>query len=307
MNPSHSAITIATLTLITGCFGSHTLRDCEPGAPCDCRAAFEIPPGDAWVGLGLPGDGDREAPAHIETLSAPAWLGRFEATAECYRRCIQAGECAAPGEHITFSIPDALPGGDAFDEAYYEREQNWELPMVPLRYSDAEAYCRWLGGRLPTNGEWERAARGTEGRVLPWREPPEGDPRIARPVEIEQCGYHHQAVGPGDPELLACDEYRLALTPVGTHPLGVGPFGHEELIGPPYEWVNDWMGPYPEGPVVDYRGPATGDTRIVRGGDAQIRFPIDPAADLETRGWPDIWLFGVRCAFDAEPEPLLAR
>lgn len=310
------AATLSLGLLLAGCFGSHTLRDCEPDAPCDCRAARMLPAGDAWVGVGLEWiEGHREtrdAPAHIETLSQPVWLARYEATAECYRRCVDEGACAPPGSHISFDVPGALPGGETYDEAYFEREPNSELPMAPLRFEDAEAYCQWLGGRLPTNGEWERAARGLEGRVLPWRDAPEGDPRTAEPMTIERCGYRHEALGP---ELamnieIPCNEYLLALRPVGSHPEGVGPYGHEELVGEPSEWVADWMGRYPDGPVVDYTGPDTGENRVARGvGTAQHRSQYTPETQqsLEWTSWPHVLLVTTRCAFDEEPEPLLAR
>ncbi|MGE3635892.1 MAG: formylglycine-generating enzyme family protein [Sandaracinaceae bacterium] len=297
--------------MASGCFDSHRLRPCEPGAPCDCRAALPLPSGEAWVGLGLEDTEWPDAPAHIEVLSSALWLSTYVATAECYRRCVDDGGCTPLAEFVTFDAVDAVPTDSRFDAEYYEREANAELPIVPLRYVDAEAYCAWLGGRLPTNGEWERAARGVEGRGVPWDEPPE-DPRTLdfEPLPDPSCEQAHLSHWPVDPEDREprCPEYRWVLAPVGTHPAGAGPYGHLDLMGHPDQIVGGWYGPYPRGVVTDYAGPPTGTRRTTRGnaGDATLRASAD-GEDVTTATRLGIALYSTRCAFDAEPEPLLAR
>lgn len=96
---------------------------------------------------------------------------------------------------------------------------------------------------------------------------------------------------------------------MGELPRGVGPYGHLDLLGVPSQWVADWYGPYPDSEVVDYAGPATGTQRIVRGQSwtGTERTPLDPYDDLRFLSWPFVRLVTTRCAFDEDPEPLLAR
>ncbi len=196
------------------------------------------------------------------------WIDRAEVSMGDFLRCARAGPCeAAP----------LAAGGKRFESP--------ELPANMVTWSDAASYCRWRGGRLPTEAEWERAARGTEGRRYPWGNV--FDPRFANGGRF------------GIDALEDRDGF-LELAPVGSFVHGRTPDGIADLGGNVEEWVADWYAPeYPEASELNPKGPGVGDLKVVRGGSYfQARAWLRGAKrghDLPSARRP--WR-GFRCAYD---------
>ena len=170
---------------------------------------------------------DDEKPVHTVALDG-FWIDRTEVTNAQYTRCVAAGTCRA---------------------SYYADDSRFNgatQPVVGVFWDDAAAYAAWVGGRLPTEAEWEYAARGTEGRVYPWGNTWD----CAKGNFDTDCG---------------SDIYE-STAPVGSFPAGASWVGALDMAGNVWEWVADWYGPYPSGKQVNPTGPASGDYRVLRGG-----------------------------------------
>ena len=178
-----------------------------------------------------------EQPAHTVALDG-FWLDRTEVTNEQYRVCVEAGVCD-PSEYEDTKLNDE------------------NQPMVGVDWYDAEDYCQWAGARLPTEAEWEYAARGPEGRAYPWGDTFDG-------TKLNFCDKNC----PRDPAATdkSVDDGHKYTAPVGSYPDGASWCGALDMAGNLWEWVADWLGPYPAGPQVNPTGPASGGSRVRRGG-----------------------------------------
>jgi formylglycine-generating enzyme len=197
------------------------------------------------------GDDDCERPysteldAHEVALSA-YFIDRTEVTVGDYRRCVQLGACEAP--------PFAV-GGERFNRP--------GLPVTLVTFFDAERYCRFTGGRLPTEAEWERAARGASGRRFPWG-------NLYNPTLA-----NHGVFGIDDTD----DSDGFAeLAPVGSFPEGRTPDGIDDLAGNAAEWVADVVEDLPRAryspaSAINPKGAAVGALHVVRGGGYETGAP----------------------------------
>ncbi|MCC7262886.1 MAG: SUMF1/EgtB/PvdO family nonheme iron enzyme [Candidatus Latescibacteria bacterium] len=188
----------------------------------------QIPAGPFTMGDNE-GSGGDEDPEHLVELSL-FWLDKTEVTTAAYQACVAAGACAPAGQTAGCNAPLA-------DRA--------EHPINCVDWARAEAYCRWAGKRLPTEAEWEKAARGDDQRRYPW-----GD---ARP----------------DGTYLNYNNLVGSTEPVGSHPAGASPYGVLDLAGNVFEWTNDYYSSeyYAQSPAADPPGPplpADGEFRVVR-------------------------------------------
>jgi serine/threonine-protein kinase len=170
---------------------------------------------------------ENEQPLHEVTLAA-FYIDQYEVTNALYRRCVEAGACQKPGCLET-----------------YEAKTKKNHPVVCVNWDQAKTYCEWRGGRLPTEAEWEKAARGTDGRMYPW-----GD-------------------APPDGTLLNFINSKLFDTrSVGSYPKGVSFYGVYDMAGNVWEWVADWYDEnyYSNSLPGNPPGPPTADYKILRGG-----------------------------------------
>ncbi len=215
-----------------------------------------------------------EQPRHGIFLDAYAIDGH-EVSNDCYARFVKDGGYGAPG-HWT-------PAGWAWRvKAAVTQPAFWEdpsfrapsHPVVGVSWFEADAYCRWQGRRLPTEAEWEKAARGPDGRRYPWG-------------SDWDAGRANGDTGVG----------RIAA--VGSYPGGVSAYGAHDMAGNVWEWVEDRYGKsyYAESPRANPSGPAEGETRVLRGGSwnfppRHLRAAARTHLPPETR----IRYLGFRCA-----------
>lgn len=206
-----------------------------------------------------------ETPDH--EVSVPAFrIDRTEVTVAAYGRCVQAGMCASPL---------AFAGDTRFDGP--------AQPVVGVSWDDAAQYCAWTGGRLPTEVEWERAARGAAARTFPWGET--WNPSLSNHGKFDVTG----GFSPDDR-----DGFRYT-APVGSFPDGASPYGVLDLAGNVAEWVEDFFEDYDEP-----RPPVTPRIyRVLRGGAWTAPAPYQRGA-ARTGALPNYQGMdvGFRCAAD---------
>jgi len=165
-----------------------------------------------------------EKPSH--TISIPAFfIDRYEVTNEQYKQFIGDTHRRPPDDWIN---------GD------YPLENN-KHPVAFVSWYDAHDYCSWAGKRLPTEEEWEKAARGTDGRLYPWGN--EFDPKKANMPQSHSTG----------------------TTPVGSFPQGRSPYGLYDMAGNVWEWTESWATPYPGSPIPTAHY-FTGEYKVLKGG-----------------------------------------
>ncbi len=196
-----------------------------------------------------------EEPVHTVTLDA-FWIDQTEVTTGMYAQCAQAGACLFLGF-----------GEDTF---FY-----WNHPILFISWNMAKTYCEWAGGRLPTEAEWEKAARGTDGKIYPW-----GDS-----IDKTYANYNNYV---GD------------TTAVGQYESGKSFYGAYDMAGNASEWVADWYGEtyYTNSPASNPTGPTLGTYRVLRGGDwsdieytSRVSYRHGDSPDNM-----DSPVYGIRCA-----------
>jgi formylglycine-generating enzyme required for sulfatase activity len=204
----------------------------------DGMVQMYVPAGVFQMGTGLAGDwtGEDEFPLH--EISLPSyWIDQVEVTNAMYGQCAQAGICKSPHALASQTRPK-----------YFDQPDFAAYPVIQVDWSQADAYCRWAGRRLPSEAEWEKAARGPQERLYPWA----GD-----------------AVGSHFTNFDIYDDWPNAdTTAVGKYPAGASPYGALDMVGNVSEWTADWYAAdyYGKSPSNQPTGPETGTARVIRGG-----------------------------------------
>jgi formylglycine-generating enzyme required for sulfatase activity len=203
-----------------------------------------------------------EKPAHLVTLD-DYWIDRYEVTNAQYRLCLDAGVCAEP-------------------ELWWNDELNGDDQPALVNWEEAQAYCGWVGARLPTEAEWEKAARGVDGRMWPW----------GNEFEPSRANLHGDEDGYGP------------TAPVGSFPGDASPYGLLDVAGNASEWVADWFDPeyYDKSPARNPVGPAGGERRVHRGTIANAGGGPEKSRCVARYGADPSWDYGFRCAASIVPE-----
>jgi iron(II)-dependent oxidoreductase len=210
-----------------------------------------------------------ETPAHEVYVDAFA-IDQYEVTVAAYGVCVSAGACAQP--------------------ATFDADCNWGVsgrqqhPVNCVDWAHADTYCQWAGLRLPTEAEWEKAARGTDERRFPWGEAPAPSCALA----VFSSGGDGCGTG--------------TTHPVGSRPNGASAYGVQDMAGNVSEWVADWYSStyYGTNAGSNPVGPGVGDGRAIRGGSFEEGASSLRATNRDNIDWMVEYPFlGFRCASDS--------
>lgn len=254
-------------------------------SPKDGAEMVYIPEGEFLMGSDTdePYFWGAEAPKHVVYLDA-YWIYRTEVTNSMYRECVKANACPYPVEIYSRTHDD-----------YFTNPQYDTYPVIYVTYEGASAYCRWAGARLPTEAEWEKAARGTDGRLFPWGN---------GPLQSDLANFCDVGCPNPDSNEIESDlddGYR-DVAPVGSFPKGISPFGALDMAGNVLEWVSDWYSAsyYSQSPYKNPLGLKTGTRHPIRGGSwGNGREGLRPAARASLPPMSAYDTVGFRCALSA--------
>jgi formylglycine-generating enzyme len=240
----------------------------KDGAPMILVPAGSFPMG---VPKGDRDGGRDEYPRH-EVMLDNYYIDTYEVTHGRYAEFVKATGHRTPENP---KYPKRTLWSDHLSDSLSER------PVINVDWQDAEAYCRWAGKRLPTEAEWEKAARGTDDRRFPWGN--------VEPTH-KHLNFNQQWQG------------EKTLMPVGSYEAGKSPFGAYDMAGNVWEWVADWYDPlyYEKSPMVNPKGPDSGTYKVLRSSGWSVETPLvrlftrvksDPTNRNDSTGF--------RCAADA--------
>jgi formylglycine-generating enzyme required for sulfatase activity len=254
-----------------------------------------VPAGEFTMGSD---ERSEEQPVHTVYLDN-FWIDKYEVTNEQFTRFVAATGYQTEAERLGRGWVWKSPKGEEVKGAHWRQphgpdssiQDKMDPPVVLVSWGDANVYCQWAGKRLPTEAEWEKAARGTDERKWPW-----GNTFDASRLNFcdRNCEFTWK-----DTE---ADDGHARTAPVGSFLAGGGPYGALDMAGNVWEWVADWYNagcyktPQPE---PNPPGPNSGEYRVIRGGSWFIVQGLTRCA-YRTGGWPqdsynDI---GFRCAKD---------
>jgi len=220
-----------------------------------------------------------ESPYHEVTLSS-FLIDRTEVTQRAYQVCVEADVCIRPS-----CIDTSSRYCFGYISEYWNPDECPNCPVSCLEWEQAKTYCEWIGKRLPTEAEWEKAARGTDGQIYPWGN------------NLPDCTHALYQDCERDAERTDF----LRVQQVGSYPNGLSPYGALDMAGNVWEWVADWYDQnyYTVSPNENPTGPESGSERVRRGG-AWCNGSGGIRTSSRNSGNGNCWRceVGVRCAAD---------
>jgi formylglycine-generating enzyme required for sulfatase activity/serine/threonine protein kinase len=215
-------------------------------SPIDGSVMKFIPAGEFLIGAGENDpDADPDEFPQREIFLDAYWIDQFEVTNQQYQVCVDAGECTPPKN---------IESATRF--RYYDDAEFADYPVINVTWFDAASYCEWRKARLPTEAEWEKAARGVEGSIYPW-----GD--TFEEMRANYCA--SSILCPDEPE----DGF-IDTAPVGSFMSGISSYGVQDMAGNVSEWLADWYDENYYDSLTEFAenpsGPDGGERRGIRGG-----------------------------------------
>lgn len=240
--------------------------------PNQGNAQLTIPAGEFEMGCDPLHNGDYtcyadEIPIHSVYLDAYS-IDATEVTNAEYSQCVAAGACTAPV--AIFSNTRTW---------YYGNPEYETYPVIFVSWTQANAYCTWTGGHLPTEAQWEKAARGSsDARIFPW-----GD----QSPDCTLANFEPSTACVGD------------TSPIGSYSAGISPYDLYDMSGNVWEWVSDWYSStyYTDSPYENPTGPTSGTVKIVRGGGWGHDAGTIRVANRHNVSSSPTDLYGFRCAY----------
>jgi formylglycine-generating enzyme required for sulfatase activity/serine/threonine protein kinase len=265
-----------------------------PAAAVCPKGMIKIPGGSFF--MGSDDDLPFEKPAHQVKL-APFCMDEFEATVDDYKACSDSGHCKRAG---TTNEWEGISDKErkAFDPLCNIRdpEGHGKHPINCVDFDMADKFCREEAKRLPTEAEWEFAARGPDGRKFPWGDEP---PSMGHMNACgKECVAWGKKAGIEEKPMYDDDDGYPATAPVGSFPKGASRYGIQDVVGNVWEWVSDWYAEYGKDEQTDPKGPETGEQRVIRGGAWNASYPawIRPTFRYHDIPTKRSYGIGFRCA-----------
>ncbi len=262
-------IALALAGLAGGCA---LARKTAPRVPATLEDMVFVPAGEFLMGSEGEGAADDERPVRRVWVDA-FYIDRTEVTNAAFKA-------------FADSTRRLYPNNPMWDEEYFLN--NPDHPVINITFQQAQAYCDWKNKRLPTEAEWEKAARGTDGQVYPW----------GNAWDETRMNFWGDSHGP---------DVFYNTAPVGSFPAGASPYGALDMIGNVWEWCSDWFDEhyYSKGFDRNPRGPEEPTPwRVVRGGGfSSPRRPIgDSTVANRSKNHPSLPIHhvGCRCAWSPE-------
>ncbi|WP_437285469.1 SUMF1/EgtB/PvdO family nonheme iron enzyme [Sorangium sp. So ce406] len=237
-----------------------------------------VPGGKFFMGSDEP-DFRLWQPAHKVTLDTFC-IDVHEVTAGDYKACSDKGECKRPPTTPDFPKQDGVSAAEhqktltALAElCTFGKPELAKHPINCVPWSLADAYCEVHGKRLPTEAEWEYAARGSDGRRFPWGDEP-GDQTFMNACGIECTAWEKARGLRPTTRMYDADDGFFGTAPVGSFPKGKTKFGADDVVGNVWEWTADWFETYKDEEQVNPKGAPAGDRKAIRGGGYNGGVPL---------------------------------
>lgn len=283
-SPTPTLVNTQVAQFIESSTSTATLETIETVIPStdanDNNADMVVIPAGEFI-MGSDNGDANEMPAHVVYMDAYS-IDKTEVSNGDYKLCVRDGVCQSPLQITSRTRPQ-----------YYGNVQFDNYPVIYIDWGMAKAYCEWRGARLPTEAEWEKAARGENSFIYSW-----GDEFACHKGNFDDEEKIDSYVVPGGPN---CDGYEDT-APVSSYPAGASTYGVMDMNGNVWEWVNSQSAPYPYIENDGRESPSSSVNRVVKGGaftsnnyfsrSSNRRF-LSPVTTEDVTGF--------RCAMDVTP------